>query len=42
MIFNDDVFNQKPVIKVIGVGGAGGNIVNRMIENDVKASLCCY
>jgi|SRR5690554_546760 len=36
MIFNDDVFNQKPVIKVIGVGGAGGNAVNRMIENDVK------
>ena len=29
-------FNQKPVIKVIGVGGGGGNAVNRMIENDVK------
>lgn len=23
-------------IKVIGVGGAGGNAVNRMIEDDVK------
>ena len=29
-------FNQKPVIKVIGVGGGGGNAINRMIENDVK------
>ena len=37
MVFgaNDD-FNQKPIIKVIGVGGGGGNAVNRMIENDVK------
>ncbi|MCK7486077.1 MAG: hypothetical protein MZU97_11385 [Bacillus subtilis] len=26
-------FNQKPVIKVIGVGGGGGNAVNRMIED---------
>ena len=31
-----DNFNQKPVIKVIGVGGGGGNAINRMIENDVK------
>lgn len=29
-------FNDGPVIKVIGVGGAGGNAVNRMIELDVK------
>jgi cell division protein FtsZ len=37
MVFGDsDHFNQKPVIKVIGVGGGGGNAVNRMIENDVK------
>ena len=37
MVFGEnDQFNQKPVIKVIGVGGGGGNAVNRMIENDVK------
>ena len=31
-----DSFNQKPTIKVIGVGGGGGNAVNRMIENEVQ------
>ena len=38
MIYDDDelTFNQKPIIKVIGVGGGGGNAVNRMIDNDVK------
>jgi len=37
MLFdNGNEFNQKPVIKVIGVGGGGGNAINRMIENDVK------
>lgn len=37
MIFNDNSeFDQKPVIKVIGVGGGGGNALNRMIKNDVK------
>ncbi|CCV64442.1 Cell division protein FtsZ [Alteracholeplasma palmae J233] len=37
MVFNrSDEFNQKPVIKVIGVGGGGNSAVNRMIENDVK------
>ena len=36
MVFGEnDQFNQKPIIKVIGVGGGGGNAVNRMIENDV-------
>jgi len=35
-MFNQDAFNEKPVIKVIGVGGGGGNAINRMIENDVK------
>ena len=25
-----------PVIKVVGVGGAGGNVVNRMVEDGVK------
>lgn len=37
MVFvESDEFNQKPVIKVIGVGGGGGNAIDRMIENDVK------
>ena len=39
MLFNGDNsgnFNQRPVIKVIGVGGGGGNAVNRMIDNDVQ------
>lgn len=37
MVFGEsDHFNQKPVIKVLGIGGGGGNAVNRMIENDVK------
>ncbi len=37
MIFGEyDGTNQKPVIKVIGVGGGGGNAINRMINNDVR------
>ena len=38
MIFDDlDGFEAVvPKIKVIGVGGAGGNAVDRMIENDVQ------
>lgn len=37
MIFGEnDCFSQKPIIKVIGVGGAGGNAVDRMVENDVR------
>lgn len=35
-MYNHDAFNDKPILKVIGVGGGGGNAVNRMIENDVK------
>ena len=35
-MYNQEAFNEKPIIKVIGVGGGGGNAVNRMIENDVK------
>lgn len=31
-----ETFGEKPVIKVVGVGGGGGNAINRMIENDVK------
>ncbi len=29
-------FNQKPIIKVVGVGGGGGNAIDRMIENEVR------
>lgn len=35
-MYNQDAFNEKPILKVVGVGGGGGNAVNRMIENDVK------
>jgi cell division protein FtsZ len=35
-MFNQEAFNEKPILKVVGVGGGGGNAVNRMIENDVK------
>ena len=31
-----DMFSAKAVIKVIGVGGGGGNAVNRMIDNDIR------
>ncbi len=36
MFGEHDGINQKPIIKVIGVGGGGGNAINRMINNDVK------
>lgn len=36
MFENSETFSQKPSIKVIGVGGGGGNAVNRMIENEVQ------
>ena len=32
----DNTVNDGAVIKVIGVGGGGGNAVNRMIEENVK------
>ena len=35
-MYSQDAFNEKPVLKVVGIGGGGGNAVNRMIENDVK------
>ena len=36
-MFNEaDQFAHKAVIKVIGVGGGGGNAVDRMIENGVR------
>jgi len=36
MFMNDDHFTNGPVLKVIGVGGGGGNAVNRMIENNMQ------
>ena len=33
---HEEMFSAKPIIKVIGVGGGGGNAVNRMIENDLQ------
>lgn len=33
---HEEMFSAKPVLKVVGVGGGGGNAVNRMIENDLK------
>ena len=30
---------QNAVIKVIGVGGGGGNAVRHMIEHDIELSL---
>lgn len=36
MNINDEMFSTKPVLKVIGVGGGGGNAINRMIENDIR------
>jgi len=36
-MFNEfDDFTQKAIIKVVGVGGGGGNAVDRMIENNVR------
>ena len=32
--FDDDVIDPRaPVIKVVGVGGAGGNAINNMVRN---------
>ena len=36
MFNNQETFNEQPVIKVVGVGGGGGNAVNRMIDSEVK------
>ncbi len=32
----EENFNQRAVIKVVGVGGGGGNAIDRMIENEVR------
>ena len=36
MYNNQESFNEQPILKVVGVGGGGGNAINRMIQNDVK------
>lgn len=33
---NEEMFSAKPILKVVGVGGGGGNAINRMIDNDIK------
>src|SRR5690554_75251 len=35
-MYGQDAFKEEPILKVVGIGGGGGNAVNRMIENDVK------
>ncbi len=34
--FTDDFKEQPAIIRVVGMGGAGGNAVNRMVESDVS------
>ena len=36
MFGEDDQYNEKAIIKVIGAGGGGCNAVDRMIENGVS------
>ena len=36
MVFSDEMFSTKPVVKVVGVGGGGGNAINRMIDADIQ------
>ena len=33
---SDEMFTTKPILKVIGVGGGGGNAIYRMIDNDIR------
>ena len=33
---NDEMLSAKPILKVVGVGGGGGNAINRMIDNDIR------
>ena len=32
----EEMFSSRPILKVVGIGGGGGNAINRMIENDVR------
>ena len=34
--YSNDFHDREAVIKVIGVGGGGGNAVNRMVEADIR------
>ena len=36
-----EVKELKPRILVLGVGGAGGNAINAMIEAGMKGRICC-
>lgn len=36
MDLSKDTLSGAPVLKVIGVGGGGGNAINRMIDNDIQ------
>ncbi|MDD4243052.1 MAG: cell division protein FtsZ [Bacilli bacterium] len=33
---DEEMFSSRPILKVVGIGGGGGNAINRMIENDVR------
>ena len=33
---NNEIVYNKPVIKVIGIGGGGGNAVSRMMDKDIS------
>ena len=42
MAFELELENEyMPKIKVIGVGGGGGNAVNRMVATEVRAQALC-
>ena len=36
-----DIKELKPRILVIGVGGAGGNAINEMIDSGLEGVVCC-
>lgn len=40
MIDDEGVMVKPAVIKVVGVGGGGGNAVNRMVEIGLKVRVC--
>jgi len=42
MLFEfDSIFEQKADLKVVGIGGAGGNAVNRMINSGMEGVDFC-
>lgn len=36
-IEENEMFDTTPVIKIVGVGGGGGNAIKRMVGNDIKS-----